>query len=155
MPIFKAVETADLAFILSTNGADLLVREFTDNDLSEIKELHRSSGFDYILPDLLSSKAFFSRRVVGDDAGIGMAAFLTLTAEAYLICNPRWRNPAWRFEALRQLSVQCNHDARERGVSEVMAFLPPKMVATFGRRLGKLGWEKIRNDWQCVFHGVT
>ena len=130
------------------------VRAYTESDFDQIKELHAQSGLDYVLPSL-SSEEFFSRRVIRDDAAVGMAAFLKLTAEAYLICNPKWRNPAWRFEALRQLSRQCNDDARGEGVTEVCAFLPPKMVQTFGRRLGKLGWNKIRNDWQCVYHEVT
>lgn len=129
------------------------IREYTESDFEEIKRLHDESGLDYKLPPL-SRKEFFSLRVVRDGEGIGMATFLKHTAEAYLICNPKWRNPAWRFEALRQLSHQCNNDSRDVGVTEVTAFLPPKMVAKFGRRLGKLGWEKIRNDWQCLFHIV-
>jgi hypothetical protein len=131
----------------------MLVRQYTEADFAQIKELHSASGFDYKLPSF-SSKEFFSRRVAGDGKTVGVAAFLRLTAEAYLICNPRWRNPAWRFEALRQLSYECNADARSAGVQEVNAFLPPKMVAGFGRRLDKLGWEKTRNDWRCVFHKV-
>ena len=129
------------------------VREYTEADYERVKELHASSGLDYILPSL-SREEFFSRRIIGDGQEIGMGAFLKLTAEAYLICDPKWRNPAWRFEALRQLSMQSNTDARSAGVTEVTAFLPPKMVKTFGRRLGKLGWEKVRNDWQCVYHTV-
>jgi hypothetical protein len=130
------------------------VQQYTEADFDRVKELHGQSKLDYKLPSL-SGKEFFSRRVIKDDASLGMAAFLKLTAEAYLICDPKWRNPAWRFEALRQLSMQCNDDAREAGVSEVCAFLPPKMVGRFGRRLGTLGWQKIRNDWQVVYHEVT
>lgn len=129
------------------------IREYTDADFARIKELHQQSGFDYKLPTL-SSKEFFSRRVIGHDGEIGMATFLKLTAEAYLICDPKWRNPAWRFEALRQLSIQCNDDSRAAGVTEVVAFLPPDMATRFGRRLGKLGWDKIRQDWECVYHRV-
>jgi hypothetical protein len=130
------------------------VQQYTEADFDRVKELHEQSKLDYKLPSL-SSKEFFSRRVIKDDTTLGLAAFLKLTAEAYLICDPKWRNPAWRFEALRQLSMQCNSDARDVGVTEVVAFLPPKMVQRFGRRLGTLGWQKIRNDWQCVYHEVT
>ena len=130
------------------------VQAYSDWDFEQIKRLHAKSGLDYQLP-ALSDTEFFSRRVVRDGSGIGMAAFLKLTAEAYLICDPKWRNPAWRFEALRQLSNQSNSDAKDAGVTEVVAFLPPRMVTTFGRRLGKLGWGKVRNDWQCIYHPVT
>ena|ERR1700692_1514511 len=133
----------------------MIIRQYSESDFEQVKKLHQESKLDYTLPSF-SVNEFFSRRVVSDDSqGIGMAAFLKLTAEAYLICNPRWRNPAWRFEALRQLSMQCNDDAREAGVTEVCAFLPPRMVNRFGRRLGTLGWQKIRNDWQVVYHEVT
>jgi hypothetical protein len=130
------------------------VREYTEADFDRIRDLHEQSGIDYQLPTFPRSE-FFSRRVIGVDGEVGMAAFLKLTAEAFLICDPHWRNPAWRFEALRQLSHQCNSDAKEVGVTEVTAFLPPKLVGKFGRRLGKLGWEKIRNDWQCLYHVVS
>jgi hypothetical protein len=129
------------------------VRKYTEADFDRIRELHEQSRFDYILPSF-PSEEFFSRRVVGNDGEVGMAAFLKLTAEAYLICDPKWRNSAWRLEALRQLSNQCNSDARDKGVVEVTAFLPPRVVKSFGRRLSKLGWQKIRNDWQCLYHTV-
>lgn len=131
----------------------MIVHHYTTDDFEQIKELHARSGFDYPLPSL-SGEEFFSRRVIRDDGLVAMGAFLKLTAEAYLICHPRWRNPAWRFEALRQLSHQCNNDAKDAGVKEVVAFLPPGKVRDFGRRLNRLGWEKIRNDWQCVYHPV-
>jgi hypothetical protein len=129
------------------------IREYTDADFARIKTLHEESGLDYQLPKFPRDE-FFSRKVVGNDGEVGMATFLKLTAEAYLICDPVWRNPAWRFEALRQLSCQCNEDAKVAGVTEVVAFLPPKMATNFGRRLGKLGWNKIRNNWECVYHRV-
>lgn len=132
---------------------NVLVREYTEKDYEQLKELHAQSRYDYILPES-PRKEFFSRRVVGDGESVGMAAFLKLTAEAYLICDSRWRNPAWRLEALRQLTNQCNSDAKAAGVKELVAFLPPPVVASFGRRLGKLGWSKTRNDWRCVYKEV-
>jgi hypothetical protein len=131
----------------------LTVREYTENDFEWVRRMHEDSKLDYVLPQF-NTDQFFSRRVVQDSNSVGMAAFLKLTAEAYLICDPKWKGPAWRFESLRQLGMQCNNDAREAGVTEVVAFLPPKMVQRFGRRLGTLGWQKIRNDWQVVYHEV-
>lgn len=131
----------------------MLVRSYTEADYGKIRELHSRSKFDYDLPQP-SGKVFFSRRVAGDDASIGMAAFLKLTAEAYLVCDPEWRTPAWRLEAIRQLSLQCNSDAKQAGVTEVVSFLPPQVEATFGKRLTRMGWDKCREDWHCWYKGV-
>lgn len=81
---------------------------------------------------------------------MGMAAFMRHTAEAYMVCDPTWRNPAWRMEALRQLCRVCNDDAREAGVKEVMAFLPPSVTKKFGKRLDRMGWNHyLGEEWRC------
>jgi hypothetical protein len=131
----------------------VIIREYTESDHDRIKELHQQSGFDYQLP-ALSGEEFFSRRVIEGDNAIGMAAFLRLTAEAYLVCDPSWRNPAWRVEALRQLSLQCNSDARDKGVIEVEAFLPPQVATKFGLRLKRMGWVRARDGWVSYSHKV-
>lgn len=131
----------------------MIVREYTDADYDAIRKLHLKSGFDYNLPSLSSSE-FFSRRIISDNSGIGMGAFLKLNAEVYLICNPRWRNPAWRNEALRKLHIICNDDAKDKEVQEIVAWIPPQIANTFGRRLKKLDWDKCRDGWQCVYHEV-
>lgn len=130
------------------------VREYSDEDFETIRKLHEQSGFDYRMPPL-SSQEFFSRRVVEDNSGFGMGAFMRLTAEAYLVCNPEWRTPAWRFEALRQLCHVCNDDARNRDVKEVGAFLPPQAEVKFGKRLIKMGWGMCREDWHYYYKGVS
>lgn len=133
----------------------MIVREFEESDLAKIAALHRSSGFNYTLPDL-AGKEFFSRRVVSDESGIAMAGFLQFSAQVFLVCDPRWRTPAWRMEALRQLHGACHRDAAEQGVAEVNAFLPPIISNKFGRRLKKLGWNFYEGDeWKCFSFRVT
>jgi hypothetical protein len=126
------------------------IREYQPADLDRIKELHRQSGFRYALPDF-SGQEFISRRVVGDESDIGMAGFLRLTAEAFLVCSPDWRTAAWRDLALRKLHTVCREDAAGRGVSEVNAFLPPEIVARFGARLVRSGWKRYPKgqEWSC------
>lgn len=133
----------------------MIVREYEEADLAKIESLHRDSGFRYELPDF-SSPQFFSRRVVSDESGIAMAGFLQLTAQTFLVCDPRWRTPAWRMEALRQLHAACHRDAAEQGVAEVNAFLPPIISSKFGRRLKKLGWNFYEGEeWKCFSFRVT
>lgn len=132
----------------------MIVREYSEADFGRVTEMHRQSGFDYRLPTL-SSQAFFSRRIIWDNESIGMAAFLRHTAEAYLICDPTWRNQAWRREALRKLSSICHDDAKQEGVKEVVAWLPPEIDQAFVNRLSKLGWGTCRDGWRTVFKGVS
>lgn len=131
-----------------------MVREYSDADFNTVKHLHEKSGFGYILPSL-SSEKFYSRRVVGDGNRIGMATFMRLTSEVYLISDPAWRNPAWRMEALRKLSVICNDDAKRQRVQEVVAFLPPPVTKIFGKRLSRLGWSSYQQEeWKCFAREV-
>lgn len=133
----------------------MIVREYSEDDLKHIKALHAGSGFRYAFPDV-SRQEFFSRRVVADDARIAMAAFLKLSSEAFLVCDARWRTPAWRIEALRQLHHVCMEDAVERGVYETQAFLAPQVEKQFGKRLvrpiskGGFGWNRYHEEeWRC------
>jgi hypothetical protein len=133
----------------------LIIRQFTEHDLDWIKKVHKESGFDYELPTF-SGENFFSRRVVADHQAEGMASFMKLTAEAYLICDPTWRNSAWRYEALRQLQTICNKDAQYYGVKEVHCFIPPEIEKTFGRRLKRMGWSfYMDKEWKCFSREVT
>lgn len=134
----------------------MIIREYTDEDFDEIRELHAQSGFNYSLPNL-SREEFFSRRVIGggDSDSIGMAAFLRLSAEVYLICDPKWRTPAWRNEAIRQLHIASIGDAREAKVRQLVAFLPPQVTKSFGRRLKKHRWTSYQDmEWKCFSREV-
>src|SRR5260370_23089307 len=81
----------------------MLVREYRESDLAQLRAIHAAQGFDYSLPDL-SNPLFVTKLVLEkgdvseqhnaahDDAIIG-AAFLRLTAEAYLLLDPPACNP--------------------------------------------------------------
>jgi hypothetical protein len=129
----------------------VIIREYAESDLNCIQDLHKRSGFKYPFPDM---DDFFSRRVVESGDGIGMVSLLKLTAEAYLICDPEWRTPAWRMEALRQIQDVANDDAKERGVVEAVAFIPPALEKTFKRRLKKMGWHRNKASWHSYFKEV-
>jgi hypothetical protein len=140
--------------LLQERMPPVLIRKYSDADFDRIRHLHEKSGFDYKLPSLSSSE-FYSRRVVTHGESIGMATFLRLTSEAILICDPSWRTPAWRMEALRQLSIICNQDAKGKGVTDVIVSVPPDIATKFGKRLEKLEWSRFRDGWVTYSHGVT
>jgi len=78
-----------------------------------------------------------SQRIVG-------AALLRLTAEAYLLLDPRKGSPRERWQWLLAMHEATRREAWARGLEDVHAWLPPEIAAKFGKRLTRLGW--VRDD---------
>ncbi len=70
------------------------------------------------------------------------AALLRLTAEAYLLLDPRVGTPRERWQWLLALHEAARRDAWQRGLEDVHAWLPPPIAQKFGRRLARLGWRR-------------
>ncbi len=83
------------------------------------------------------------------------AALLRLTAEAYLLLDPRAGTPRERWQWLLALHEAARRDAWQRGLEDVHAWLPPPIVQKFGRRLVRLGWRRD-DSWTpyCTRLGV-
>jgi len=121
----------------------MLVREYQDSDLAQLRAIHAAQGFDYTLPDL-SNPLFVTKKVLASDGAIVGAAFLRLTAEAYLLLDPRAGTPRERWQWLLALHAAAERDAWQRGLEDVHAWLPPPIAKKFGKRIAQLGW--IRDD---------
>ncbi|MBZ5701464.1 MAG: hypothetical protein LAN84_06425 [Acidobacteriia bacterium] len=151
----------------------MIVREYQPEDLEALRALHAAQGFGYPFPDL-SDPLFVTRLVLAeqdtgdapkeekslrsgpqetrpsgrDDSGAGGrivgAALLRLTAEAYLLLDPRAGTPRERWTRLLALHAAAEDDAWRRGLADVHAWLPPPIAGKFGRRLARLGW--VRDD---------
>ena len=145
------------------------VREYRESDLAPLRAIHAAQGFDYPLPDL-SNPLFVTKLVLTQkdpspvvaqhavplqrseeqfadasaDAAIIGAAFLRLTAEAYLLLDPRAGTPRQRWQWLLALHAAAEREAWQRGLEDVHAWLPPPIASKFGKRLTRLGW--IRDD---------
>src|SRR5437016_12345067 len=149
------------------------VREYQDSDLAELRSIHAAQGFDYALPDL-RNPLFVTKLVLSDenvvppfraasvacddeaasqDAGLKPgatkektlgAAFLRLSAEAYLLLDPRAGTPRERWHWLLALHAAAERDAWQRGLEDVHAWLPPPIAKKFGKRIARLGW--LRDD---------
>ena len=78
---------------------------------------------------------------------IVMAVLLRLTAEAYLLHDASAGTPQQRWQNLLALHEAARRDAAARGLDDVQAFLPPRVVRAFGRRLARLGWRQ--DPWPC------
>jgi hypothetical protein len=134
------------------------IREYQESDLAALRAIHANQGFDYALPDLCNP-LFVTKLVLtdGDDAQqkenrrlepgaskiIG-AALLRLTAEAYLLLDPRVGTPRERWQWLLALHAAAERDAWQRGLEDVHAWLPPPIAHKFGKRIQRLGW--LRDD---------
>jgi hypothetical protein len=132
------------------------IREYGEGDLAALRAIHAKQGFEYALPDL-SNPLFVTKLVLaaGDakdqeencrrDAGASRetilgAALLRLTAEAYLLLDPRAGTPRERWQWLLALHAAAERDAWQRGLEDVHAWLPPPIARKFGKRIERLGW---------------
>ena len=122
------------------------VRAYTEGDLEAVRAMHAAQGFGYAYPDL-ADPLFLVRSVIEEDGRPRMAAFLRLTAEAYLIADPREGSPRQRWRWLLALHEAVRQQAAARGLADVQAFLPPRVARAFGRRLAALGWPQ--DPWTC------
>ena len=132
----------------------MLVREYRESDLDALRAIHAAQGFDYPLPDL-SNPLFVTKLVLSEaepegDAHTGRppkekiigAALLRLTAEAYLLLDPKAGTPRDRWRWLLGLHAATERDAWQRGLEDVHAWLPPRIARKFGRRIERLGWRR-------------
>jgi hypothetical protein len=122
------------------------VRAYTEGDLEAVRAMHAAQGFGYAFSDL-SDPLFLVRSVVEEDGRPRMAAFLRLTAEAYLLVDPREGSPRQRWRWLLALHETVRQEVAARGLADVQAFLPPRVARAFGRRLAALGW--CQDPWTC------
>jgi hypothetical protein len=121
----------------------MLVREYQESDLAQLRVIHAAQGFDYALPDL-NNPLIVTKKVLADDGTILGAALLRLTAEAYLLLDPNAGTPRQRWQWLLELHSATERDAWQRGLEDVHAWLPPPIAKKFGKRLARRGW--IRDD---------
>ena len=97
---------------------------------------YSSASRDFCAMNLSSSRNNDPRdEIVG-------AAFLRLTAEAYLLLDPREGTPREHWQWLLALHEAARRDAWQRGLEDVHAWLPPPIAKKFGRRLAGLGWRR-------------
>jgi hypothetical protein len=129
------------------------VREYRESDLADLRAIHASQGFAYPLPDL-SNPLFVTKLILSDtEANPGPpeekiigAALLRLTAEAYLLLDPKAGTPRQRWQWLLQLHAATERDAWQCGLEDVHAWLPPPIASKFGKRITQLGWNRD-DDW--------
>jgi hypothetical protein len=148
------------------------IRAYRRADLEALHRIHASQGFPYEFPDL-NNPLFLTKLVLvneekgseasaEDEEGLHVspplsgqvlpasgqvvtgAALLRVTAEAYLLLDPKMGKPRERWSWLVGLQEATRQDALARGLEDVHAWLPPEIAKKFGRRLSRMGW--MRDD---------
>ncbi len=123
--------------------------EYAPEDEAALRALHVAQNFGYDFPDL-RDPLFVTKLVLENSSqepsgqAITAAALLRLTAEAYLLIDPLAGTPRRRWEGILALHSAAASDAWRKGLSDVHAWLPPRLPRRFGRRLESLGW--VRDD---------
>ena len=120
------------------------IRPFQLGDIYKIRRMAQN-----LPPNCLadfSNPLFCIREVIEHDGRIGVAGFLKLTGEVYLLVDHERGTPQERWEMLQMLAAHGLNQAAERGLEDVTAFIPPQIEKSFAPRLLDLGFQ--RSLWQ-------
>lgn len=124
----------------------MIVRDLEAGDELRLREIHGASGLDYEFPKL-ESPLFIVKKVVEDEGRVAIAAVGRLVAEVQILCDPDWLTPAFRLKAFEVLHEEMRRALKDKGLDEVIAFIPPQKKS-FARRLCRFfGWGKT--NWDC------
>src|SRR5215468_12717591 len=100
----------------------MCIRAYQERDLDQLKHIHAQQGFPYEFPDL-SNPLFLTKVVLTDgdsdaenfaagcEEKVCGAAFLRLTAEAYLLLDPSAGTARQRWQTLLHLHAAAHRDA--------------------------------------------
>ena len=113
-------------------------RRFKPSDHSRMLAIHRAQGFDYAFPPL---SEFCAAEVIENGHGPDTGLFLRRSAEAYMIIDPAM-SPPEKMSRMNMLAIAGPEIAREHGIGEVYALIPPEVERAMQKRLFQLGWEK-------------
>lgn len=125
---------------------NIVIRDFVIDDLEQVQGLHEKMGIDYKFPDV-GSPLFIVKKVAEKDGKIIAASTLRVEAETYLWLD-KSENPVELFEVEVALQKAVFDEAFwEKGINNVVAWIPRHVEDKFAKRLKKLGWSRDREGW--------
>lgn len=124
-----------------------MIRGYRSSDEPVLRALHEAQGHSYPFPDL-NHPQFVGIVVATDENDIPVQAIAARkTVEVYMLGDPNWRTPAWRFSIFIQLHTAIHKLMWSLGFTDAHAFLPPKVCKAFGKRLERdFGW--LPSGWK-------
>lgn len=124
-----------------------MVREYRPSDEPILRALHEAQGHPYPFPDLNHAE-FVGILVATDEDDIPVQALAARkTVELFMLGDPKWRTPAWRFNVFAPLHQAMWRAMLALGYTDAHAWLPPSVAKAFGSRLRRsFGWKP--SQWQ-------
>ena len=124
-----------------------MIRQLEQQDLSRLREIFEANhdGEENFTVQGLGEEdgIYLSSLALTDDAGrIQVASLVAMTGEVVLFVDPEWKDRA-RWSKGVDLALTLEKEARDRGLDYVVALLPPRYANTWGKRLVRLGWERL------------
>lgn len=124
----------------------ILIRPILGEDEPRLKQMAADQGFDFILPTL---DQISLGTIVEVDRKVEMALLLRPTVEAYLLLDKENHSKRDRIGKLLAIHKELIGPAKEGGLTDVHAWLPPEIEKRFGALLLHMGWRK--SEWPCYF----
>jgi len=122
-----------------------MVRPYRASDEPILRAIHKAQGFDYEFPDLGRFEGVLVSTDENDSPIQAIAA--RKTVEMYFLGDPNYRTPRWRMAHFAALHEEMHKFLLDRGYTDVLAFIPPEIVKSFGKRLQRtFGW--VPGRWQ-------
>lgn len=120
------------------------IREWTERDTGKVKEIHDAMALGYQFPNI-SSPLFFQKAVAEENGKISGAAAIRLIGEAFL-----WLADGSKIRKGRVLSSIypiIGGKAKENGLEDVSAWIPPQIEPDFSEALHGIGF--VPSPWPC------
>jgi len=136
-----------------TNERGYLIRDARPEDIDDIARIHQRMGLDYKMPNL-ESPLFLIQKVVERNGKVIAASALRLEAETYLWLSPDL-DALDKVEAMRGMQPAIVQDAWERGLDNLVCWIPEEVEKKFRRRLKTLGWQRDREGWHSWSRPTT
>ena len=123
---------------------ETLIRSYCPQDLAAIQEIHSKNGIDYPLPNLNKFPVLKALEVEGK---VRAAYGMQMTLECHLFLDrSSWTDAEGKWLSIKALDRESNEAAAGLGFDTACCCLPPNYTR-FGKRLGDLGFSKIRPGW--------
>jgi hypothetical protein len=119
-----------------------MVRDYEPQDLEAVKKIHNAMELNYDFPDL-NSPLCIVKKVQVEGGRVQAAMILRLTCETFLLVEG---DPVAKMTAMNELQPVVLDEAFRKGLDDVVAVIPPKILPKFLKRLLQLGWTRDR-DW--------
>jgi N-acetylglutamate synthase-like GNAT family acetyltransferase len=131
----------------------MLVRDARVEDIASIAAIHEAMGLDYRMPNL-ESPLFLIQKVVETDGKIIAASALKVEAETYLWVAPEL-SAREKVDAMYQMQPQMVAEAWEKGIDQIVCWVPETVEKKFAKRLRAMGFSRDRDGWHSWSRETT